>query len=229
MHGSPSIATDASPRTRATDATLRCGDVQRRDASRTSRAGRRGRFGKRVGGAERAHRDVARRPWTDAAYRLECVDRYARCRRPDGGQCRHRPPHARDPAACAPAMSSSDRPQLSQRCVATFSRTGTTTKDRRRHCRPERRSERAASRPSSVRAPATLTCWPTIARTASSKPSHVRVLAQSRSRFASAPSVARSVPDRDRRRTRAATRQHVRVTSASDNETPTHNACRRGA
>ena len=122
-----------------------------------------------VGIAERPHGDVAGRPRTDAAQGLQ------RLRPSPRGRCRRR-------ARCVPSatwahasMSAAprDRRHGEVRGAEAGDRLGRRehVRDRRRPGSRAARRAAATSRAASVRAPATLTCWPSTARTSSSVPS----------------------------------------------------------
>ena len=123
----------------------------------------------RVGVAQRAHRDVGGGPLPDAADRLQCASVGASSALPE----RPRSPRA---AASARARIASARvrgmPNASRGPRASRSGVG-----KSRTIVPDGvwsgSPNRSAMRPSVVRAPATDTCCPTIARTASSNPSVV--------------------------------------------------------
>ena len=209
---------DAGRRTRARAATAP------RGASRSAGVGRAPRA---VGGAaqqadvarrervrlaQRADRDVLRGPLADAADGAQARDRlFDRPERAEELRIRHGGLGERDERRAARA-GHAERPQVRGR--HPLRRTGTSAT-----ARPARRSsvspQSATSWPASFRAATTVTCWPRIARTASSKPSQApgarrpgRCATSGRrngSRERCAPIVSMSAPTSNTRRTRAST------------------------
>ena len=127
---------------------------------------------KRVGKTQGAHGDVLRRPFADAAN-ARATARSRRGRWPWGRTAvrRARRRHARSRIVCA------FRAGACRWRRGRAVRVGQRGRGRRE---PRKRAKgvsngspkRAASRPARVVAPATLTCWPSTARTASSNTSH---------------------------------------------------------
>ena len=127
---------------------------------------------KRVALAERAHRDVLRRPFADAGQICaSCATASARSRRGSNrravgtrrrGDARERPPRALSAfpgRPMPPALNCSGRGKA---CVSP----GMSTLSRRPACRARRRCGRRVAWP-----PSRVICWPSTARTAISNPS----------------------------------------------------------